>query len=100
MARGAYGSSMIPLIQPGAVLIVQEGVSEIENGGLYIVLTDLYDEGVVVKRVFAVGDQLLIWSENPAYSPRMRYLPLDAAGEGGLGRYIRGKVVKIVEDME
>jgi transcriptional regulator with XRE-family HTH domain len=99
VASGRFGSSMLPVIQPGAILIVQAGPFEkLVSGDIYVCLADEYAEGVVAKRVFAAGEQLVLWSENAAYEPRARYITLGEEDEG-INRIVRGKVVKIIENV-
>lgn len=75
LAEGSYrafeisGDSMIP-IQPGSIIIGQyvEALSDVKDGHLYVVISQR--EGVVFKRLFMSGaDMLICRSDNPAYPP-------------------------------
>jgi len=90
------GKSMIPMLRPGAVLLVDRGpggrgiaeAGEIKQGGLYIVQLD---GGLTVKRVFRSEETLTLISDNPdpvAYPPRTVPLRVDV-----LPRLLVGRVV-------
>lgn len=82
------GESMIPTIQPGAILTVDlERAAKVRPGGIYLVVND--DGWVSVKRVYPMPEAraLLCVSDNPAHPPFT--IHPDRDGARVLGRVLR-----------
>lgn len=94
VARGNRGKSMLPTLRPGARLLVQLGPFErISQGDLYVVVRP--HEGAVVKRVFQAGEALLLWSDNPDYTPQREEVTPD---DGDLNEVIKARVRRVIQD--
>lgn len=103
VADQVSGDSMVPTIQPKALLLVDRGarpeprgvrhVRDVRDGAIYLCY---YDEGLAVKRVFVGEKVLMLWSDNPLHTRRP--LRLDEVEE--LNRLLVGRVVWVGQMLE
>lgn len=85
-----YGSSMMPTIRPGSLVLVDRHEitqASFRQGCVYVVRSQT-DEGVTVKRVWLAKNILVAWGDNPD-SPRF---PIPVSGTR-LKEHLRGRVV-------
>lgn len=68
---GKKEKSMIPTIQPGAIVILDRDDRIIKKKGVYCVRTER--ETCAVKRVHKMNDTILLLSDNPEYLPMKAY---------------------------
>lgn len=86
----AYGSSMMPTIRPGSLVLVdRRDVTKdtFRQGSIYIVRSET-DEGVTVKRAWYADGILVAWGDNPD-APRFA-IPVKGSR---LADHLRGRVV-------
>jgi len=86
----AYGSSMLPTIRPGSLVLVDRREvtkDTFRQGAIYIVRSET-DEGVTVKRAWYADGILVAWGDNPD-APRFA-IPVKGTR---LADHLRGRVV-------
>jgi len=79
--KGWLGESMLPIITPGSMLLVDrgyggEGLTEIEDGRVYLLAVD---DGLTVKRVYRGDNELVCCPDNRTEKHRPFTIPLRSA---------------------
>lgn len=101
VASDHKGESMIPTIQPGAMLVIDRGqggrgIDSVDQGKIYLVRDPEESEGVMVKRVFYNRGQLVYWSDNFSFHPPIT-VPLSGRQ---LREVIVGKVILVQQKLD
>lgn len=103
VSRDWKGESMEPTIRRGALLAIDRGPgaaghATAESGGIYMVRPP-GEDGVTIKRVFAAGEYLILWSDNPAVQQREPHEPIRARGLD-LRRVLVGRVRWLSQELD
>ncbi|HHW4672989.1 MAG TPA: helix-turn-helix domain-containing protein [Xylella fastidiosa subsp. pauca] len=82
------GDSMIPVIQPGEVVLVDTGIQSFDGDGIYLINIG---HGQQIKALQDRGDAVYVVSANPLYQP----IPFPSEGFIGGKIYIKNKIERL-----
>ncbi|HHW4679804.1 MAG TPA: XRE family transcriptional regulator [Xylella sp.] len=82
------GNSMVPVIQPGEVVLIDTGIESFEGDGIYLINTG---HGQQIKGLQDRGDAVYVVSANPLYPA----FPFPNEGHIGGKVYIKNKIERL-----